>query len=159
MTVSLGHTLGCFTHWSVWFDWNPFIFFLPKSTFLLIHKDAVLLPYWNCLCFVCHYSAVCVCLSVACSALVAYQYAFTSFLYRANAQWRTNTADACLSKLCSTTLLSNFILFIVCVCTVKGGKLLQRMWFLMSYLENEHPHDTLASDFYASGFMCWRNYS
>lgn len=114
-TVSLGHTLGCFTHWSVWFDWNPFIYFLPKSTFLLIHKDAVLLPYWNYLCFVCHYSAVCVCLSVACSALVAYQYAFTSFLYRANAQWRTNTADACLSKLCSTTLLSNFILFIVCV--------------------------------------------
>lgn len=49
-TVSLGHTLGCFTHWSVWFDWNPFIFFLPKSTFLLIHKDAVLLPYWNYLC-------------------------------------------------------------------------------------------------------------
>lgn len=51
------------------------------------------------------------------------------------------------------------ILFIVCVCVCvlwKEGKLLQRMWFLMSYLENEHPHDTLASDFYASGFMCWR---
>lgn len=160
-TVSLGHTLGCFTHWSVWFDWNPFIYFLPKSTFLLCISSntqgcssvTVLKLFVLC---VCHYSAVCVCLSVACSALVAYQYAFTSFLYRASAQWRTNTADACLSKLCSTTLLSNFI---YSVCTVKGGKLLQRMWFLMSYLENEHPHDTLASDFYASGFMCWRNYS
>lgn len=84
-TVSLGHTLGCFTHWSVWFDWNPFIYFLPKSTFLLCissntqgYSSVTVLKLFV-LC-VCHYSAVCVCLSVACSALVAYQYAFTSFL-------------------------------------------------------------------------------